>query len=165
MILAVDVDYREWGASIAGIAFENWLDEKETAIYKSVLHEIEDYIPGLFYRRELPCILRLLEQHKLSPDLIVIDGFVYLDGNSAPALGFYLYNALKTKIPVIGVAKKPFKGITQAYEVYRGKSNNPLYVTCAGVSLEEAKGNIRAMYGDHRVPFLLKKADQVCRGK
>lgn len=165
MILAVDVDYRDSEASIAGVTFENWTDDCETGVLRSELLEIEEYVPGQFYRRELPCILKLIEEHKIDPDIIVVDGFVYLDGKTKPGMGMYLYNALDGKIPVVGVAKNPYKGMTQDCELYRGKSQKPLYVTSVGVQLEEAKRNIKSMYGKHRVPDLLKKADQACREK
>ena len=165
MILAVDVDYRDLGASVAGISFEAWRDEKESGIFKSELRDVEEYVPGQFYRRELPCILKLIEEHQISPDIIVIDGFVYLDKKMKPGLGMHLYNALNEKVPIIGVAKKPFKGISKECELYRGQSQKPLYITSVGVKQEEAKNNIMSMYGKHRLPILLKKADQVCREK
>jgi len=151
------------GASIAGAAFENWTDVCDTAVFRSKLYEIEEYIPGEFYRRELPCILRLLEEHKVSPDIIVVDGFVHLDGKHRPGLGMHLFNALNGEISVIGVAKKPFKGIATKCEVFRGQSQKPLYITSVSIDLEVAKSNIKAMSGKHRVPALLKKADQVCK--
>ena len=163
MILAIDVDYKDNFASIAGVAFEHWADAKASGIYKSYLHGIDEYIPGQFYRRELPCILKLLEEHVLNPDCIVIDGFVYLDGKSEAGLGRHLYDALVKKIPVIGVAKKAYKGIAEECEVYRGQSQKPLYITSAVIELAEAKRNIESMYGQHRLPVLLKQVDQLCR--
>ena len=163
MILAVDVNYRGHCAYIGGITFENWNDENEKVSFVSFLDNVNDYIPGQFYLRELPCILRLIEEHKLKPEYIVIDGFVFLDGESKSGLGKYLYDALDGKVAVIGVAKKPFKGISAAYELYRGSSKNPLYVTSIGVMLDDAKTFIRSMYGDHRIPTLLKRVDTVCR--
>lgn len=163
MILAVDVDYRDGCASVGGITFENWTDGNEKDTYASFLDNVNEYIPGQFYRRELPCILKLIEEHELSPEYIVIDGLVYLDGASKPGLGKYLYDALNNKAAIIGVAKKPFKGIPAIYEVYRGLSNNPLYVTSVGVALDDAKTFIRSMHGNYRVPTLLKKVDYVCR--
>lgn len=163
MILAVDVDYRTSEALAAGICFDNWWDDKASQIYRSVIPEIEDYEPGGFYRRELPCILHLLKEHRLSPEVIVIDGFVYLGDKSRPGLGMYLYNALNQKVPVIGVAKKRFKGTTPDTELLRGKSANPLYVTAAGIDLETAKSQISSMHGKHRIPTLLTLADRECR--
>jgi deoxyribonuclease V len=163
MILSVDVDYRDKGAFIAGITFNNWQDENESGIFKSMLKNIEDYAPGQFYRRELPCILKLIEEHGITPQTIVIDGFVYLDGNYKAGLGKHLYEALNRKVNVVGVAKRPFKGIPPECVLLRGKSKKPLYITSAGMPLEVAKASIKSMHGKYRVPALLKKTDQICR--
>lgn len=163
MILAVDVDYRDGGASIAGIAFENWQDVREISVFRSILDDIEDYIPGQFYRRELPCILKLIEEHQIATDSIVIDGFVYLDGKSRPGLGKHLYDALQGRISVLGVAKRPFKGIARECELYRESSKKPLYITSIGMSLSDAKHHIKSMHGKYRIPDLLKKADQLSK--
>ncbi len=87
MILAVDLDYHESSATVAGISFDEWDDEESNEIHVSYMEGVADYIPGSFYKRELPCILSLLREHKLNPDIIVIDGYVYLDGVSEPGLG------------------------------------------------------------------------------
>ena len=163
MILAVDVHYYNKHAVVAGVGFECWNDQDPKYHYVSAIDQTEDYMPGEFYRRELPCILKLLNEHELSPTYILIDGYVYLDGYSRPGLGKYLYEALSGKVKVIGVAKNPFKGITGEYELYRGSSKKPLYVTCIGEELPDAKAQIAAMYGAHRVPVLLKAVDQLCR--
>ena len=163
MILAVDVGYREWGASVAGIAFEKWQDTKESRIFRSKYQPTAEYLPGEFFRRELPCILKLIEEHNLHPDIIIVDGFAYLDGKSKPGLGKHLYDALDKDAVVIGVAKKPFQGIDHKCEVYRGKSMTPLYVTSVGMELDEAKQYIQSMYGKYRIPALLKKVDQISR--
>jgi deoxyribonuclease V len=163
MILSVDVDYRDTGAFVAGISFHDWEDEKESGIFSSTLKNIDEYLPGQFYRRELPCILKLLEEHGIVPDTIVIDGFVYLDGKHEPGLGRHLYDALNGKVNVVGVAKRPFKGIPAECELLRGKSKKPLYVTSSGMPLETAKALIKSMHGTFRVPDLLKKTDQLCR--
>jgi deoxyribonuclease V len=165
MILAVDVDYRDHCAYIAGVSFENWTDSNENETFVSFLDHVDEYTPGQFYRRELPCILRLLEEHQLQPNCIVIDGFVYLDGESKPGLGKYLYDALNHQVAIIGVAKTPFTGIPVACEVFRGSSKNPLYVTSAGVAPDDAKTFIRSMHGDYRVPGLLQRVDRLCRQK
>jgi deoxyribonuclease V len=163
MILAVDVDYRGDCAYVGGVTFEHWTDINEKDSYVSFLDHVNDYIPGKFYLRELPCILKLIEEHALKPDVIVIDGFVFLDNKGMPGLGKHLYDALSEKVTVIGVAKRPFKGITSVCEVFRGASKCPLYVTCAGITLGEAKNFIRSMHGKYRVPTLLKRVDDICR--
>ena len=163
MILAVDVDYRNTIISISGVSFSCWEDAQADEIFHSVLNEAEDYKPGQFYLREMPCIMQLLNQHNLSPEVIIIDGYVYLGDNSNPGLGMYLYTELEGKIPIIGVAKNPFKNTRAESEVYRGDSKRPLYVTSVGISLEKAKKYILSMHGKYRVPTLLKDVDRECR--
>lgn len=163
MILAVDVDYQETAAVVAGVLFNEWQDESHISICKSLITEIENYVPGEFYKRELPCILRLIEDHQISPELIVIDGHVYLDEDKKPGLGKYLYDALEAKIPVVGVAKRAFFTSSEDFEVFRGESEKPLYVTSEGMELKEAKLAIASMHGKYRNPTLLKLVDQKCR--
>ncbi len=163
MILAVDVDYRETVASVSGICFNDWSDADATQICHSVVSGVEAYEPGRFYRREMPCILQLLREHNLTPDIIVIDGYVSLGDASAAGLGMHLFNALDRKIPVIGVAKKPFRGTSADTGILRGNSAKPLYVTAVGISPDQAKRNVLAMHGPHRLPTLLKAVDRACR--
>lgn len=163
MILAVDVDYRDSQASIAGLAFRHWQAARAEAVFHSVGEGAEDYIPGQFYLRELPCILQLLAEHHLSPDAIVIDGYVDLGDESRPGLGRHLFNALEGRIPVIGVAKTPFDNTNRESEIRRGNSQRPLYVTSAGIRLERAKRYILSMHGNHRLPTLLREVDRECR--
>ncbi|WP_211183724.1 endonuclease V [Pseudoalteromonas arctica] len=160
--MAVDVQYYENYAVIAGITFNNWTDKSPLKVYKSIVHNLKEYIPGEFYKRELPCILQLLEEHQLSIQVIVIDGYVYLDGESKPGLGKYLNEQLpNTKI--IGVAKGRFDGISERYAIKRGASKKPLYITSIGFDVLTANFNISSMHGEHRIPTLLKLVDQLCR--
>lgn len=163
MILAVDVDYREDEAIIAGVCFENWKDENPISIIRSKVANIEDYEPGQFYKRELPCILKLIKKYDLKPDVIVVDGFVTLGKESKPGLGMHLYNSLECTIPVIGVAKRHFKDTASTAELLRGESKKPLYVTAVGVNEQDAKGYIHTMHGKYRIPTLLKLVDSECR--
>jgi deoxyribonuclease V len=162
VILAVDVQYQDNKAFVGGVVFGNWASQDPIAEYVSTLHDIEEYEPGNFYKRELPCILKLLAEHELSPACIVIDGYVYLDGEQKPGLGKRLFDSLANLDEVIGVAKKAFSGIGDDYEIYRGKSGKPLYITTTG-DLELAKSKITRMFGKHRIPVLLKCADKLCR--
>ena len=165
MILATDVQYYNNSGIVAGVEFASWTTNIPSKICISHIESVSTYIPGQFYKRELPCILSLINEHNLSPKYIVIDGYVYLDGYSKPGLGKHLYDALHGKIKIIGVAKKPFSEISDEYEIFRGSSKKPLYITCAGEELSTAKANVRAMYGNHRIPYMLNKVDQVCRQK
>ena len=107
--------------------------------------------------------MKLLDEHKLSPDIIVIDGFVQLNAKSKPGLGMHLFNALKGKVPVIGVAKNPFRGISEDSELLRGGSSKPIYITSVGIPLDKAKEHVNSMSGKSRIPMLLKKVDMLCR--
>jgi deoxyribonuclease V len=160
-IAAFDAHYLEDGrASAAAVLFSQYSDGEPEETYTHILPTAAPYVPGRFYRRELPCILVLLGQIKKMPDELVIDGHVML--GDRPGLGRYLFEALDSKIPVIGVAKSGFAEYSGA-RVFRGESRRPLYVTCAGLDLEEASEKIRLMHGDHRIPTLLKLVDSLAR--
>lgn len=163
MILAIDVDYTNNHASVAAIRFHHWQDKQESAVYKSTVNNVAAYESGNFYRRELPCILHVLNEHHLTPNMIVIDGFVWLDGDKKRGLGAHLYHALDKQVPIIGVAKKAFSGIPEKYALLRGTSKKPLFITSAGIDVEQAISHIRTMAGEHRLPILLKKVDRLCR--
>ncbi len=98
------------------------------------------------------------------PEIIVIDGYVTLGNDEKEGLGAHLYSALNSNIPVIGVAKNRFAGTPGKNEVYRGQSRQPLFVTCKGVDINDAKEFVRKMHGEHRLPTLIKAVDRECRG-
>lgn len=163
MILAIDIYYIENHAKTVGILFRHWTDTKleiDTVI-TDYQNNIVPYQSGQFYRRELPCIMALLDKIDLSTiSTIVIDGYVHLaDGKIG--LGSYLYHALDNTIPIIGMAKKEFSG-NKPYliEIIRGQSKHPLYIPAIGISLENAAANINSMVGKYRMPDLLSFLDQ-----
>ncbi|MFZ6712347.1 endonuclease V [Undibacterium sp. TC9W] len=166
-LLAVDVHYSsdEAGESacVAGVVFHNWDDDKPAKTCISHIRNVANYVPGEFYKRELPCILQLLAEHDLQPDCIIIDGYVYLDGTSKPGLGCYLHEALAGKASIIGVAKSSFSAIDASFGICRGESIKPLYITSLGMDLATAQASIAAMHGEYRLPTLLKQVDQLCR--
>ena len=162
MIGAFDVHYLKDGrASAAAVLFSDYPASEPAAVYTQIVRKVEDYLPGAFYRRELPCILTLIKNIPEALDEMLVDGYVML--GKRPGLGQYLYESFTGKIPVIGVAKSRFEGAPAA-EVYRGRSKNPLYVTSAGMELHEATERIRSMHGPYRVPTLLKQVDLLARG-
>lgn len=165
MILAIDVHYSVNGSTAAGVGFANWESSTPLQTYVSSLSSVVEYIPGQFYQRELPCILNLLREHALNPRLILVDGYVFLDGKSRPGLGKYLFDALGEQVPIVGIAKTAFSGIDQEFQVVRGNSIRPLFVTCVGVELAFAKTCVQKMQGSYRIPSMLKAADQLCRHK
>lgn len=165
MLLAFDTHYSDSQAKTVCLAFEHWQDEHYAQVYSNISTDIAAYEPGAFYKRELPCILRLLAKLPYtSPEAIIIDGFVFLDDDQLPGLGAHLYHHLDSKTPVIGVAKTNFATIGKLKRaVYRGKSKNPLYITAIGLDVDEAAASIAAMHGENRIPTLLKQLDQLTR--
>jgi deoxyribonuclease V len=158
LIVCLDVDYRDGGAMAAGLWFRGWASPSGLHEATRFFSNPAPYEPGAFYRRELPCLLGVLE-HGPDPDIVVVDGYVELmDGE--PGLGAHLHKAIAR--PVIGVAKSRFSGAA-AVEVRRGDSQKPLYVTAAGLSAEDAASRISEMYGPFRIPTLLKHVDSLAR--
>ena len=165
MILAIDVQYLGDTGFVSAVSFNNWGTKEPEDIYETSLNGIEEYEPGSFYKRELPCILKLLDDNSLFPEVIVVDGYVTLNEQGKAGLGMHLYRALEGKSKVIGVAKKAYSGIGDQSKIFRGESKNPLYVTSIGVEIEEAKIKILEMHGGNRFPVLLKLVDRLCREK
>lgn len=163
MKLAVDVHYVGFFATVAGISFVDWTDSQPLCAYTCSLADVLEYQSGQFFKRELPCILKLLSLHQLQPEIIVIDGYVFLDGDSQPGLGKHLYDSLGGEAAVIGVAKNPYRGIDQKTKLFRGASKKPLYVTTIGIELTKALQYVLSMHGNTRIPTLLKRVDQLSR--
>ncbi len=161
MKIAIDVHYRQKNAKIVAVIFEDWADEVAKQFIVKYMDVAEEYVPGQFYKRELPCILEILKQVDLKRfDCVIVDGFVYLDDQLSPGLGAHLYHQLKEKIPVIGVAKSNFlKNKKCSVEVLRGESVRPLFVTAAGMDLSKAAKAIKGMHGEFRMPALLQQLD------
>ncbi len=162
MKFAIDVKYDETASTglAAGVVFEEWTDAQPLRTYRHTVSGIEEYVPGQFYRRELPCVLALLETVQEPLDLIVVDSYVNLADK--PGMGMHLWNALDGMAKVVGVAKTQFHQ-ADAVEVLRGGSTRPLFVTAAGMDAAEAAAAIATMHGPHRTPTLLKLADSLTR--
>jgi deoxyribonuclease V len=165
MILAFDVAYNENNiAQAVAIGFTHWQDETPDVVYKEFVIGLEPYQPGEFYKRELPCIEKILNKLNLaSIELIVIDGYVFLDDSGKPGLGAHLYKRLQNKIPVIGVAKSSYAGNSKYIPILRGESKQPLFVSAIGIDVLEASTFIQNMAGKYRIPDLLKKLDQLTK--
>lgn len=163
-IACFDVYYYERYAKACCIVFEAKPTEKIFSCYTETISAVEDYISGQFYKRELPCLLKVYKGVKEDIDLIIIDSFVML-GNGAKGLGAYLYEALGKRIPIIGVAKTLFKGCDSYRKIYRGQSRNPLYISSVGIGLNESAQLIKELKGDNRIPDVLKKVDQMTRSE
>jgi deoxyribonuclease V len=159
----VDVDYRDPIAVAAGVWLRGWKAAKAEVEVVTRLDEVAPYQPGEFYRRELPCVLAVLQRGPAA-EVVVVDGYVWL-GPGRAGLGAHLYQALGERTVVVGVAKSRFLSATEAVPVCRGDSKSPLYVTAAGVSAAEAAEWVMRMHGFYRVPTLLKRVDQLARGR
>lgn len=163
MIACLDVDYRDDYAVAACVLFSAWTDKTPSREIAVTLNEVAAYEPGEFYRRELPCLQAVLEKVTEPLTHIVVDGYVWLDDENHPGLGAHLFRVLESTIPVIGVAKTRYQKATLASELLRGQSQNPLYVTAAGMTVDSAARNIQSMHGEFRIPTMLKNVDRLCR--
>jgi len=144
----------------AAVVFKDFKDSTPISIYRKKIVKVHEYIPGSFYKRELPCIISLLADIKEKIDTIIIDGYVFL--RDKPGLGAYLKERIEVTIIIIGVAKSYFKG-SDAIKIFRGKSLNPLYISSSGIDPKEAALLVSNMHGKHRMPTLLKQVDQLTK--
>jgi len=163
MVLCLDVQYHEKTAYVAAIAFKNWENERPFKCYTKSIGNVKPYKSGLFYKREMPCLLETINSLDFSIDCLIIDGYVFLSNLLEPGLGCYLYQALDDKIPVIGVAKNKFAKYDECKFIFRGESIKPLYISSIGIDIEEACLRIKNMTGKFRFPDLLKLADTNAR--
>ena len=163
MIAILDVDYRDTGAVAAGVLARDWPDPAPAAEIVAHIPEVAEYVPGEFFRRELPCLLTVLDRCPQRPDLVIVDGYVWL-GPDRAGLGARLHEALGGAIPVVGVCKTCFLSAQAvAVPVLRGGSKQPLWVTAAGTDPTTAAEAVRTMHGPHRLPTLIRRADRLAR--
>ncbi len=162
LFVAVDVHYLD--DSRARAAVVTAVDRRFAVIAgtsTAVVAVTAAYRPGEFYLRELPPLQAVIPRSgELA--LIVVDGYVDLDGEGRPGMGAYVH--AEFGVPVIGVAKTPFRTATHAAQVLRGRSGRPLYVTAAGMPVGDAARLVDQMVGAFRVPDALRLADRVARG-
>ena len=168
MLACLDVDYRA-DATVAGcVLFHDWSDDASARQILISQGPAAPYKPGEFYLRELPPILAVLQEIKVPLETIVVDGYVWLDPGKM-GLGAHLYSALNSKVPVIGVAKNPWRNSAEqqdehrAVVVTRGGSKRPLYVTAVGVEVASAASLIAGMHGPFRIPTLLAAVNTLVR--
>ena len=163
MIACVDVDYRREEAVAACAGIRHWSHASPCMERVVRSHEAAaPYMPGQFYLREMPMILRVLDP-VTEVALIVVDGYVWL-AKDRPGLGAHVYEHLGGRIPVVGVAKNAFHNNDCAVPIVRGDSNRPLYVTAVGIDLDLAVESVARMAGPHRVPTILRRVDHLARG-
>jgi deoxyribonuclease V len=164
LIACLDAAYTETAATAACALLPAWDCAKPADVLTWRQGAAAAYEPGAFYKRELPLLLAVLEQAKHQPAAVVVDGYVWLDGEKRPGLGALLYEALARSVPVVGVAKTSFgDAASWCIPVARGNSRRPLFVSAAGIGAEEAAQRVLAMHGRHRIPTLLRLVDRAAR--
>ena len=181
--IAIDTYYYKDRAKTVGVIFENWEDSEPLKIVSTWSSSFGPYIPGEFFKRELPCIMDLIQ--KEVPDIkdydcIILDGLARLPGSSSEGLGLHLESELEKAFPgfridqdpmviggpaIMGVAKTKFKGVEEdngTCKVLRGEAKNPLYTntTWIKMSSSDAADCLRKMHGQYRIPTLLKILDR-----
>ncbi len=167
--LILDVYYQEnhetndTTATVTGVRFQGIEQSDIISEHIIEIDKVAPYQSGQFYKREMPCLLALTDQIKKPFDIIIIDGYVFLNGVDKAGLGKYLYDNLSDKKPIIGIAKNQFYGISDDYAVWRGISKHPLYVTSIGVDIIEAKSLVTRLEGKHRLPNIVNQVDRLGR--
>lgn len=180
--LATDTYYYKDRAKTVGIIFNSWDDSEPETIIHSWLgaDKYGPYIPGEFYKRELPCIINLITEHKLDLkefDTIILDGLARLPGSSTEGLGVHLEDKITELWPdldfydrpaIMGVAKTRFGNVEDdegTCTVLRGTAKTPFYVNTTWhlMSSAEAASHLKEMHGEHRIPTLLKLLDRATK--
>src|SRR5215469_5970778 len=150
VFVAVDVHYLDDSIARAAVVAASDVRFSLISFAETVMIPVAaPYQPGAFHRRELPPLRRVLPPAG-SLALIVIDGYVDLDAAGRPGLGRHVNSEFG--VPVIGAAKTHFKTATHAAQVLRGRftSSRPLYVTAAGMTVNDAARVVRQMAGRFR---------------
>ncbi len=123
--LSIDVGYDHETANAVGVGFLEIQSPKESFILHSTTKVSSEYIPGEFYKKELPAIMDLLQKNTHPLKLIFIDGYVWL--GKKKGLGAHLSESIGGSIPIIGIAKTKFHGAEESSApVIRGKSTKPV---------------------------------------
>jgi len=163
--VAFDVYYSKDFAIVGYVLFK---DEYSSIPYKTgqvQCFDIQPYVPGQFYKRELPCLLTAMAQIDERISLIYIDANVWLSRNKK-GLGKYLYDSLEPKTPVIGISKSFYSDETDVIvPVRRLSSIKPLYISSIGIDLNLACEKVKQMNGKYRLPEMIKLADKESRKK
>ena len=167
MIIAVDVDYRDGFAVAAAVDFVAVTADVADLEVTVVVRDVADYEPGAFYKRELPCVLQVLDSvtaRGVVVDTVVVDGHVWLSPGE-PGLGARLHAALVeagVDVAVIGVAKNPWHDTRAHIAVVRGGAK-AVHVSAIGIDVAVAAELVAQLDGVHRLPTLLKRVDRLCR--
>lgn len=160
----LDAAYTERAAHAACILARGWDAAESEAVVTASDDLVAAYVPGAFSARELSALRAVLGKLDRLPDVLIVDGYVWLDADETrPGLGGQLYLALDRAAAVVGVAKSRFAGDQWSRAVLRGRSTRPLFVTAVGMELDAAATAVAGMHGPYRMPTLLKLADTTVR--
>src|SRR5215472_130668 len=158
---AVDVHYpADGGARAAAVLAADPRFAQVLAELTATVPKVPPYHQGEFYLRELPPLREVLRD-VTGLRLLLVDGYVDLDAQGRKGMGAHAHTAFG--VPVIGVAKTSFPTATHALQVLRGKSARPLFVTAAGMPLDDATELVRTMAGRFRIPDVMRRADALAR--
>ena len=161
-IACLDVHYADPRAAAACVVLPSWQATEPDECVVRTIDNVMPYETGAFYRRELPCIEEVLKALTLVPEILVVDGYVWL-GQGKKGLGAYLFEARGSVGAVVGIAKTRFIGAEPVGEVLRGQSHRPLFVSAVGMELVEACTNVEEMHGKFRVPWAMSEVDRLAR--
>lgn len=182
LVAGVDVTYAEDSTRLVAAAVV--LDARTLDVVEESTIEGETafpYIPGLLAFRELPSVIRALDNLTSSPDLLICDGYGIAHPRRA---GLAVHLGVLTGLPCFGVAKSPF---TFAYEdpgPARGDGTplraedgevvgralrtrtavKPVFVSVGNaISLDRACAHTLHLTPRYRIPETTRAADQLSR--
>jgi deoxyribonuclease V len=163
-IACLDAAYDSTAAAVAGALIRSWDAEGVSQMrVRRFDGPPRNYEPGALYKRELPLLLSIVSDFDQPIEVIVVDGYVWLDANDLPGLGGHLFSSLGCRIPVVGIAKTRYRNDTWSISVLRGESRRPLFITSAGTQAREAAECVRRMHGDYRIPTIISVVDRAAR--
>ena len=178
-VAGVDVAYAQGTDSLVAAAV--LLDASSLAVLHKAVVRLQvafPYIPGLFSFRELPPLLKALEQLPQAPDLVICDG----QGLAHPRrFGLACHLGVATGLATIGCAKTRFVGDYQDCGPTRGNTaelhdqgevvgrvlrtqtgKNPVFVSVGHqVSLDTACQWVLHCAPTYRLPETTRAADQL----
>jgi deoxyribonuclease V len=164
VIAILDAAYAGEASVAACLTADDWTSTVPIAEFTHRAGRAEPHTPGEFHRREFPLIMSVLAMLPERPRMLVIEGYVWLDTDGRKGLGAHLFEALRGRTAIVGLATSCFADAEQWVEqVGRGDSENPLWVTAAGVTLSEAVSGVKRMHGPHRIPTLVGRVAQLAR--
>ena len=162
----LDVHYDGDAARCACVVATDWTAEVPKLEFTVDRLGVAPYVSGAFFEREFPSLIAAIDelQHRgVDASCLVVDGYVLLDADERPGLGWHLWQHYGGRYAVVGIAKTAFSGNTAAIPVTHGGSIRPLFVTAIGVDPAEIAEAVKRMPGPHRLPTLVARADRLSR--